>query len=523
MDEFALKLSKARELLRKKAYRDAHALCLSVLQTHSENAEAYLILGLLTAEHKNMTKALELFQRAIRVGLDSGEAEAHAARCLIALNRRDEAVRMAESAAQHDPNDALVLDTIGVVFSRAGHHERAVPFYQAAVKAAPENAGYQYNLGAALQFLGRFEAAREAFRRCLRLHPGDSRALVALASMGTQGEDATLIPQLEAAWQARDPENADEALQLAHALARAYEEIKDPAAAMAWLEQGKRQKRATLSDREDDDRNCFAAAAGLAARLPIAPTSQPGGPVFIVGMPRTGTTLTDRILSSHSDMVSAGELSDFSVALKRQTGTAGPLVLDAATLNAAANIDLTALGKAYLAKVRATLGISGRFTDKMPLNVFFASAILAAIPNARIICLRRHPADTVLSNYRQLFATAFSYYAYAYDLEATARYVVEFFKLIEVYEQRLPGERFTVLDYETLVEDQEAQTRRILEFSGLEFQSACLNFHENAAPVATASATQVRQPLYSSSKGRWKSYRPALDPALAILESADLV
>ena len=321
----------------------------------------------------------------------------------------------------------------------------------------------------------------------------------------------------------RDGADADQALQLAHALARSHEDEKDPESAMRWLELGKRQKRATVRNREEEDKACFAASVALASDLSIAPSPRDGGPIFIVGMPRTGTTLTDRILSSHPQVTSAGELSDFSVALKRHSQTPGPYVLDAETLNAARGIELSVLGKAYLDKVSATLGLEGRFVDKMPLNAFFAPIILAAIPNARVVCLRRHAADTVLSNYRQLFATSFSYYSYAYDLKATARYVVKFFNLIDEYETALPPGRFKILDYEALVADQEGQTRQLLQFCGLSFDPACLNFHENEAPVATASATQVRQPLYSSSMGRWKSYRPALDPALEILQVADLI
>lgn len=515
-------MSEARRLLQRKAYRECHAICLNVLKLQPNNAEAFVILGLLTAEHRNVAKALELFQRAIRAGEQTGEAEAHAARCLIALNRRDEAVSMAQAAANRAPTDAIVLDTIGVVLSRAGHHETALPYYQQAVEADPSEASYHYNLGAALQFLGRFDAAKAAFRSCLKLNPDESRALVALASMGGTN-DASLIPALEAAWQARDVNDADQALQLAHALARSFEDQQDPDTAMRWLERGKQQKRAGLRNREEEDKACFAAAVELAANLPIDPVPGSGGPIFIVGMPRTGTTLTDRILSSHPDVTSAGELSDFSVLLKRQTQTPGPYVLNAETLHAAQRIDLPALGQAYLDKVSATLGLTGRFVDKMPLNAFFTPIILAAIPNARAVCLRRHAADTVLSNYRQLFATAFSYYAYAYDLKATARYVVKFFNLIDEYETALPASRFKILDYESLVADQEEQTRQLLAFCGLSFDPACLNFHENQAPVATASATQVRQPLYSSSMGRWKSYRPALDPALEILQVADLI
>ena len=159
----------------------------------------------------------------------------------------------------------------------------------------------------------------------------------------------------------------------------------------------------------------------------------------------------------------------------------------------------------------------------MPLNIFFAPIILSALPNARIICLLRHPADTVLSNYRQLFATAFSYYAYAYDLEETAHYTVAFNRMLANFSRALPRSRFTIVDYESILDDQIAQTRRMLDFCGLEFDQACLSFHEHQAPVATASSVQVRQPLYTSSRNRWKRYRPAMDPAISILSAAGLM
>ncbi|MHA7899258.1 MAG: tetratricopeptide repeat-containing sulfotransferase family protein [Henriciella sp.] len=523
MDIASSDLARARSLLQQKAYRDAHAICLEALKRDPQNGEAFFLLGILTADHQNHAKAIELFDRAIASGFQSGEAEAQAARSLIALNRKDEAVATVEKAISRQPENAFVLDTIGVVLSRSGHHQRAVAFYQDAVARAPDTASYHYNLGAALQFLGQFSGAAEAFRTCLSLDPGDSRALVALATLGAKHTQEDLIPALIAAWASRPKDDPDRALQIAHALARGYEDREDPAEAMVWLEKGKAEKRATLNSREGEDAACFEAAMALAMTLPISETPDPVGSIFIVGMPRTGTTLTDRILSSHPDVTSAGELSDFSIALKRLVQTPGPLVLEPDTLNGATQIDLSELGEGYLRIVADTLGVSGRFTDKMPLNAFFAPIILAALPQAQVICLRRHPADTVLSNYRQLFATSFSYYAYAYDLEATARYTAQFFKLIDAYQSHLPPSRFKVLDYENLVRNQEQETRELLAFAGLSFDLACLNFHENAAPVATASATQVRQPIYSGSMGRWRKYRPALDPALEILKAANVL
>lgn len=523
MNDFRPHLARARRLLGRGSYREAHEICIDVLKRRSDQGEAFYLLGLIASEHGNFVKAVELFQTAIDRGHKTGEAEAMAGRALIALNRKDVAVAYADLAIEQNPTDAFTFDTIGVVLSRAGHHARAVEFYEKATSLAPERSSYAYNLGTALQFLGRFSEAKTALRACLGIDPTHGGALVALSTLASREEQVALIPALKAAWGERPSEDADFALQLGHALARCFEALEQPDQTMLWLERGKSEKRRSLEPRAVRDAACFEVACELAEALPIERTANPSGPVFITGMPRTGTTLTDRILSSHPQLTSAGELSDFSVSVKRMANTPGPYVLDAPTLNRALDLDLAVLGQTYLKSVRDALGVSTRFTDKMPLNAFFIPIILAALPQAQVVCLRRHPADTVLSNYRQLFATSYSYYAYAYELTATARYTVSFFEMIDVYRKHLPPSRFRVLEYENLVNDQVDETRRLLNFVGLSFDQACLDFHENTAPVATASATQVRKPIYSSSIGRWRRYRPALDPALDILRGAQLM
>jgi hypothetical protein len=155
----------------------------------------------------------------------------------------------------------------------------------------------------------------------------------------------------------------------------------------------------------------------------------------------------------------------------------------------------------------------------MPLNVFFVPAILSALPNARVICLRRHPADSVLSIYKQMFDPSTQIYRFAQHLEDLAEYIVLFRKLVDAYSANLPASRFTIVDYEILVESAEMEIRRVLDFCGLDFEQACLDFHENAAPVSTASVSQVRRPMYSSSKGRWKRFEAQLEPALKILRA----
>jgi hypothetical protein len=237
----------------------------------------------------------------------------------------------------------------------------------------------------------------------------------------------------------------------------------------------------------------------------------------VTGMPRTGTTLVERILSSHSTVASAGETNHFAQAMRRVTGLSGAAMIDGPLIDAAANVDPAEIGRSYVGAVRATQDLQGRFVEKQPFNALLAPHIVRALPRARVIMLRRHPADVVLSSYRQDFAQTGGLLDYAFSLEATARYVVKFDAMAKVFAEKLPKDRYLEVAYEDVVADLDGQVERLLDFCGLPFEEACLNFQDNASPVATASAAQVRQPLYSSSVGRWRKYRPAIDPALKVL------
>lgn len=482
---------------------------------------AYYLLGILTADHANHAKAIDLFDRALTLSPQHPEVLAQKARSEMALLRRESAVRSADAAAALAPDDALTLDTLGVVYSRAGLHDRSLEFYKRATATAPDVSAYHYNFGAALQFVGHMDEAREAYRRCLILDPGETRALAAIVQITKQTEADNQIAELKAVFPSV-AHKADDALRVGHALAKAYEDLNQPAEAMGWLAKAKSAKWAAVQHDTAFDDAIFDAAKAT-THLPMMGGHTSAQPIFIVGMPRTGTTLVDRILSSHSEVTSAGELADFGISLKHLSGTRSKYVLDVETLAAAGQVDQNELGRMYMQRVESTLGLTGRFIDKLPLNAIYAPIILAALPEARIICLRRHPADTVLSNYRQLFATQFPYYDYALNLETTAHYYVGFDRMIRHYSETLPAGRFTQVHYEDVVGDIEAQTRRLLEFCGLSFEAQCLEFHQNAAPVATASSAQVREPLYTRALARWKRYEAQLTPALDILEAAGCI
>jgi hypothetical protein len=301
---------------------------------------------------------------------------------------------------------------------------------------------------------------------------------------------------------------------LGHALAKAYEDLGDYSEAMAWLQRAKAGLRGKHNAPADE-------ALFVAAERSAATNGGKGfagaTPIFVVGMPRTGTTLVDRILTSHSEVESAGELNDFPDLLRRATGAAAGRMITSEMIERADAADLEAVGRGYMAAVKAAMGFGGRFVDKLPLNAFLAPLILRALPDARVICLRRHPADAVLSNYRQDFGVSADMLDYTFDLEAAAAYYVGWDRMMKRFAAALPKDRFTEVAYEDIVADLEGQVRRLLDFCGLGFEEACLHFEVNAAPVATASAAQVRQPIYSSSAGRWLRYRKHLEPLIQAL------
>jgi hypothetical protein len=246
-----------------------------------------------------------------------------------------------------------------------------------------------------------------------------------------------------------------------------------------------------------------------------APGSDNDEAIFVVGMPRTGTTLVERVLASHSAVYAAGELGNFANALMQQLrGRSGQAGGRDEFVRLSASLDFRALGDAYIASTRPFTGNTPRFVDKLPLNFLYTGLIHLALPQARIVNLKRHPLDTCYAVFKQLFVDA---YPYSYDLEELGHYYAAYERLMRHWNEVLPGVVCTV-EYETLVGDFEAEVRRLLEYCSLDFEAACLRFHENTAASTTASSAQVRQPVYSSSVGRWRQYRERLEPLIATLE-----
>lgn len=468
--------------------------------------------GVIAAEQGRVQEGLALIREACARDPGDAEALAQLGRWLSRLHRQAEALAAVELALQLQPSAGRTLDTIGVVLSRAGLHERAAACFARAVAAWPAAAGPLFNQASSLKFLGRFDEAAAAYEACIAREPRHWRAHAALSQLRQQTVASNHVERLTGLL-AQGSLSPDDELILRHALAKELEDLGRNAEAFAHLQQGKARKRATLGYDFERDRRLFAQVmAAFADVLPASASVSGSESIFVVGMPRTGTTLVERILSSHSRVATAGESQNFGVLLKRATGTQSPLVLDADTLEHARAIDFEALGRRYVEQTRPSLD-KPRFVDKMPLNFFYLGAIARALPAASIIVVRRNPLDTGLGNYRQLFATNFRYYDYALDLRDIARYYVQFDGLIAHWQRVLPG-RVHEIEYERLVRDQQQETQRLLAHCGLAWEANCLEFERNPTPVATASAVQVRRGLDASGIGRWRGFENQVQPLI---------
>jgi hypothetical protein len=247
---------------------------------------------------------------------------------------------------------------------------------------------------------------------------------------------------------------------------------------------------------------CVFDAASLAR--PAASCGRPG-PIFVLGLPRSGTTLVDRILSSHEAVESLGEINDFALSLMRLAGQAGG---KGELIRRSAGLDPHALGEAYLDSIAGYGATRALTIDKTPVNFLYIGLILRALPQAKIVHLRRHPMASGYALYKTLFRMGCPF---SYDLSDLAAYQAAYLQLMDHWRTVAPG-RILDVDYESLVSDQEAVSRRIIAHCELDWRDECLRFHENASPAATASAAQVRRPLYASSIDQWRRYRRQLQP-----------
>jgi tetratricopeptide (TPR) repeat protein len=465
--------------------------------------------------------ALELVEECLSRDPSNLQFILQQAECLSALGRRDAAIAAASRVSAQPHVNIAALEAAGQVLANIRAYREALPIYDRAVRIAPDNRTMLMNRAFMHRVLGQFDRAALDYQAVLALAPLNGDALKGLVDIEPQTAERNHLAALDQALASAAPTSPDAAV-LHFALAKSHEDLGQYATSWEHLLKANRLERARSQYDRGRDRDVIEELIrGFPEIEVVRPDLTQERPIFIVGLPRTGTTLVERIISSHSQVQAGGELP----ALSQAIGIAmNPLTGGAARSfrEFAANLpllDAETIARQYLALTRPQRGSRARLVDKQPTNFFYCALILRAFPHAHIVHVTRRPLAACYAIYKTRFDAGFPF---AYDLDELADFYAGYRRLMAHWHRVLP-ERILDLAYEDIVGAQEATTQRLLEYLELPFEPACLDFHLSPEPTTNrASSLQVRQPLYDTSVDLWKNYSAELAPLRARLENAGI-
>ncbi len=502
----------ANLLLDQGEYDRAEASARRAIGISPRLADAYVNLAAVrTARHAH-GEALQVLDALLAFAPGHSRALAARALALKELDRLDEALDTARRAAMAAPESPEAHNAMGSVYQAMGRFEPALEAYErAAARPGPAQMDAIANRGGLYMEFGRKEEALKAMEEAAKAFPDAPGILFGQTDLRKFKPGDPLIGRMQALL-AREGTAAGDRTTLHFGLAKAFLDIGDSAAAFRHYDEGNRLKRATfVYDGEASARWMAGVAEAFSPELLQAKAgagARSGMPVFVVGMPRSGTTLIEQILASHPLVHGAGELRTLHV-------LSGRIADFPAGVPDAIGAQWRAIGEAYLAHVAPMAAGRRHVVDKMPSNFQLCGLIRLAMPDAKIIHSRRDAVDTCLSCYTKLFAGEQSF---TYNQAELGRFHRGYQALMAHWRAVLPASHFLEVDYEAVVDDTEGQARRMLDFLGLPWDERVLKFHETERPIRTASVNQVREPIYKTSTGRWKKHAAQLGPLLDALE-----
>lgn len=497
--------------------KEAAAACQQLTQTHPDYAHGWYTTSNLALRLNNPQTALGAIDKALALQPGVAPWSLHRATCLTQLGMVADARLVAQNLSRQAPSSPQDCAALGLLLSQLDLMAEACIQYQRAIDLAPGEGGNYYNLATVQRALGDLEAARENLSRATELDPQDYDAWYALAELYDPAAKTNHIQELEGLLHAGIDRPRDK-VQILYALARELEETGDSRKSFRCLRQGADLRRKHLKYQAQSDLNTMARLR-IEFSADLFSGERTGAdhrePIFVLGLPRTGTTLVERILGAHSSVQAAGELNDFPrqmMSMVRElalaeSGNGQPPSRDH-LLALTTALDYRKLGDAYVQSTCGKISGSAYFIDKLPLNFLYTGLIHLALPNAKIIHVQRHPVDSCYAMYKTLFRDA---YPFSYELQELADYYLAYRELMAHWHAVMPGVIHT-LRYENLVADVETETRGLLDYCGLPWESRCLAFQQNRTSSTTASAAQVRRGLYSTSVGKWRQYEEELRP-----------
>jgi tetratricopeptide (TPR) repeat protein len=488
-----------------------------ILKHDPDHVEAARLLARIAAKHDRHREAEVFLLRAVKNAPDYGRAWVDLCNVQRELEKFDEAETSANEVLRLGPELAESHMVYAGVVSTAGRHEEAIESYRKALEIDESKVAAISSIAHQLKTIGRHDEAVAKYRESIARNPDYTEAFWSLANLKTYQFEDSEIETMEGLLEDEGPKD-ESRVHLHNALGFAYESRGDYDRAFTNFDQCCTIRRQAESYDPVQTENLFDRAIAMVDEEFFRARSGYGcdddSPIFIVGLPRSGSTLLEQILSSHSNVEGTHELSDLSRVIqitRRETKqrTRFPEVYQ--SLEPA---DWLRIGEYYVERTQRFRSGSPHFIDKNPNNFTSVGVIALALPNAKIINARRHPLDSCFGTYKQLFAQG---QPFSYDLNELGEYYLQYRRLMDHWHEVLPGK---VLDvkYEDVVADLETQVRRILEYCGLPFEDACLRFHETERAIRTASSEQVRRPIYSSSVNLWRNYERHLDELIQVLE-----
>ena len=498
--------------------REAEKIYRDVLLRDPTNVDALRLLASVAMRAKQWGDAEALLERALEISPDFHQGWNDLGLARQEQDKTDAAIEAFERVIRLEPHRPSGYVAVGTVKAMVGKHDEALDLFNKALEKDETNFGALSGLGHVLKTVGKQEEAIASYRECVRQNPDHGETWWSMANLKTfRFEDADIENMLKRS--ERESLLEEQRTNFHFALGKAYEDKEDYDRAFEQYSRGNenRRQRETYDpvqtvDLHDRFIETFSKEF-LDERLGSG--CQSNAPIFIVGLPRSGSTLIEQILASHPDVEGTHELPDLgrvarSVGLHRDDRKAYPQVIPVLS-----DEELSELGEEYLRRTeRHRESGTPRFTDKLPNNFVHVGFLSLTLPNAKIINAKRHPLDSCLGSFKQLFARG---QPFTYDQFELAEFYLEYQRLMDHWHEALPGKVLDV-QYENVVDDLETEVRRILEYCELPWDDACLRFYENERAVKTASSEQVRKPIYSTSKHLWRRYEQHLGPMIEILE-----
>jgi len=478
-----------------------------------DNPDAPFLMGLAQKGAQKSDAAADFFAKALSLSAERFDAAIELASQNVLLNRHAAARELLGQYSGKLLQNSHYLDMAGQAYFDMGHYDEAWSLYEQACKQEPDIEQYQAHLASCAVYLGKIDRAKSIYSRILKRYPRHQKTHYDLAQLERARNDNHIKRMLKVV---RKSGSAPESnIYLYYALGKEYEDLGKWSESFRYYEKAGAAVKSVANYDVSNDVELMDGIIEICSKswLQDSPAARSTSqtPIFVVGLPRTGTTLTDRILSSHSKVQSIGESQLLQMVLRDGSRAGNQIGITSKQIEIAARRDPADIASVYLTAVLHRLGDEPYFIEKFPENVLYLGFIAKAWPNAKIIHLRRHPMDACFAVFKQ------SFFRFAYSLDDLAEYYLAYDRLSRHWRSVL-GSRVLEFNYEDLVADQETQTRALLEGLGLEFEDACMRFERNAAPVATASSVQVREKVHSRSVGKWKRFQKELQPLQVRLE-----